>query len=153
MYITHTGPATATVRSPITYTILAAKNGTSAASVMTVQASAPAGVTFVSASSGCTNSAGTVTCTVGNLAAGASATITINVTAPATPGTVTNTAAVKGNETDPNTANNSASASTTIVASTDLSITKTAPATASTSSPITYTVVAKNNGPSAATGV
>src|SRR6202030_3436367 len=107
----------------------------------------------VSASPGCTNSAGTVTCTVATLASGASATFSINATAPATAGPITNTATVKGNEPDPNTANNTASATTTIVASADLSITKTAPVTATTSSPITYSVTATNNGPSPATGV
>jgi hypothetical protein len=57
---------------------------------------------------------GTITCTLGNLASGAGATITIIVTAT-TPGTLTNNATVSGNETDPNSLNNTATASTTVI--------------------------------------
>ena len=42
----------------------------------------PAGVTFVSASAGCVESAGVVTCDVGVLNSGAVAELTIVVTAP-----------------------------------------------------------------------
>jgi uncharacterized repeat protein (TIGR01451 family) len=125
---------------------------------VTVTDTLPAGVTFVSATSSqgtCTNASGTVTCTVGNLANGASATITINVTTSVTPGSITNTATVTGNEPDPNTANNRASAVTQVngTGTADMSITKTAPTTVNTSSPMVYTIVATNNGPSPATGV
>ncbi|MCW3042209.1 MAG: conserved repeat domain protein, partial [Actinobacteria bacterium] len=149
--ITKTAPATASTNSPLAYTIVATNNGPGAATGVGVTDTLPSAVTFVSASSGCTNASGTVTCTIGNLANGASSTITINVTTPATPATIMNTAVVGGNETDPNTANNTATASTTVTATTtpsaDLSITKTAPATASTSSPLAYSIVATNNGP------
>jgi uncharacterized repeat protein (TIGR01451 family) len=153
--ITKTGPVTATVSSPLTYSIVATNNGPSPATGVVVTDTLPAGVTFVSASTGCTNAAGTVTCTIGSLANGASSTVTINATAPANAGNITNTATVTGNETDPNTANNKASASTTVSApaSSDLAITKTGAATAMVSSPITYTIKATNNGPSPATGV
>src|SRR5204862_5563063 len=57
---------------------------------------------------------GTVTCSLGNLANGASASITIVVTTT-TPGTLTDTATVVGNETDPNPLNNSATATTTVI--------------------------------------
>jgi hypothetical protein len=69
----------------------------------------------VSASPGCTNASGTVTCTIGNLTSGSTATETITVTAPTSPGTITNTATVKGNEADPNTRNNTASVTTKVV--------------------------------------
>ena len=68
-----------------------------------------------------------------------------NLTAVFTPG--------DQNSFNPSTSN---SVSYTVGSSTpsvDLSITKTAPATASTNSPLTYTIVATNNGPGAATGV
>ena len=58
-----------------------------------------------------------VTCALGNLANGASATVTITVTVdPATPaGTITNTATVTGQENDPNMGDNTASTDTTII--------------------------------------
>src|SRR5439155_887562 len=96
-----------------------------------------------------------VTCAVGSLASGASATITIKATAPPTSRTNTKTATIGGNEPDPNAANNTASASTQVSAaakSVDLAVTKTGPAAATTGGPIAYTLTAKNNGPDAATG-
>src|SRR5262249_57098992 len=113
----------------------------------------PTGVSFVSARSGCVNSSGTVTCTVGALANGANATATIVVTAPNNGGTITNTATVAGQQGDPNTANNAASATTTVNGSADLSITKTAPASVTTGQQFTYTLSVHNGGPSDANGV
>src|SRR5207247_10148515 len=92
LVVTKTGPVTATVSSPLTYSIVARNNGPSPATGVTVSDTLPSGVSFVSASSSqgtCTSASGTVTCSVGNLASGASATITINATAPATAGTIT----------------------------------------------------------------
>jgi hypothetical protein len=57
---------------------------------------------------------GTIACSLGNLVNGASTSITIIVTTT-TPGTLTNTATVAANETDPNPANNSATATTTVI--------------------------------------
>ena len=56
-----------------------------------------------------------VTCNLGALADGATATVSIVVTALAGRGAIIiNTAIVVGNETDPNTANNTATASTRV---------------------------------------
>src|SRR5439155_1705130 len=137
--VAKTGPASTTTGGPLTYTVTANNNGPDPATGVTVSDTLPTGVTFVSASAGCTNNPGTVTCSVaGSLASGASATFTINATAPAAAGTVTNTATVTGNESDPNAANNSASASTTVTASADVAVTKTGPASTTAGSPITY---------------
>ena len=57
---------------------------------------------------------GTVTCSVGDLANGGRATITIIVTTT-TPGTLTNTAAVRAKEADPNPDSNNATATTTVI--------------------------------------
>jgi hypothetical protein len=56
---------------------------------------------------------GKITCNLGTLANGASAGITIVVRATK-PGTLTNTATVLGNETDPNPSDNSATVSTSV---------------------------------------
>jgi hypothetical protein len=84
----------------------------------------PPGVTFVSATpsqGACSEAAGTVTCTLGPLAVGASATIEIVVTVDATAlSPLSDTATVTGVETDPVAANNSATAETMISLPTEL---------------------------------
>jgi uncharacterized repeat protein (TIGR01451 family) len=109
-----------------------------------------------------------VTCDVGPLANAASATITINATAPATAGAITNNATISGNEPDPNHDNNTASATTQVAGTTgggsaDLSITKRAfpggggefffSSGFRVSNTFTYVLTVRNLGPSTATGV
>lgn len=117
--ITKTGsPNPATVGQKVTYTVKVTNNGPAAASGVTMTDTLPSSVTFGSASASqgsCSNSAGKVTCSLGSLAVGGSATVTITVT-PNTVGTVTNTATVSSSAPDPNTANNSASATTQVLA-------------------------------------
>ena len=63
----------------------------------------PAGVTYQSATPSqgtCSQASGTVTCSVGSLANGGTATVAIAVT-PQSAGTFTNTATVAGAQTDP----------------------------------------------------
>lgn len=107
--ITKTGPATARPSTPIAYTITVSNAGPQTASNVVVTDTIPAGTTFLSAtpSQGTCSGTSTVTCNLGAIAAGGSATITLIVQAPATPGTVTNTATVTNTpETDPNAGNN-----------------------------------------------
>src|SRR5262249_29834858 len=151
--ITKTAPATVGAGQQFTYTLSVHNGGPSDATGVSVTDPLPTGVTFVSASTGCTNASGTVTCTVGALANGANATATIVVTAPNNATPLTNTATVAGSPTDPNTANNTASATTTVTASADLSITKTAPTSVTVGQQFTYTLSVHNGGPSDATGV
>jgi uncharacterized repeat protein (TIGR01451 family) len=107
--------ATVAQGADLTYTLTVTNAGPDAATGVRVTDRLPAGVTFRSASSGCTNQSGTVTCTVGGLAAGGSATRTITVRVGATTtGTITNEATVTGTSTDPSGGNNSASATTTV---------------------------------------
>ncbi|HET6464675.1 MAG TPA: SBBP repeat-containing protein, partial [Nitrospiria bacterium] len=99
----------------LTYSIVVTNLGPDKATGVTMTDPLPGGVTLVSATStqvSCTGIA-TVTCSIGTLNNGAGATVTIVVT-PTTAGVITNTAMVSGNQTDPHTANNSASASTTV---------------------------------------
>jgi uncharacterized repeat protein (TIGR01451 family) len=103
---------------PLSYTLAVINNGPSNATGVTVTDTLPAGVTFVSSVPGpptCAFAGGTVTCSVGALAAGVGSSMTINVTVNAgTSGMLVNTATVSGSETDPNTGNNTASAATAI---------------------------------------
>jgi uncharacterized repeat protein (TIGR01451 family) len=101
----------------LTYTLLVENIGPSDGTGVTVTDNLPFGFTFVSAISTqgtCSESFGTVTCTLGDLANGASVTVTIIVT-PTTAGTMTsNTASLVGNESDPDTSNNTDTVVTTV---------------------------------------
>ena len=103
----------------LTYTLQVTNNGPETAPVLTVVDVLPAGVTYVSdsltAPDDCTVAGQMITCTVNNLASGAtrSFTITTTVAAGQAPGSVlTNNATVTGTF-DVNTANNATSAQTT----------------------------------------
>lgn len=100
----------------LTYTIIVTNDGPSTATSVVVSDTLPANVTFVSGTSTVgtvANASGVVTATVGTLAPGASATITLNTTVASTATTaLSNTATVTSAETDTNTANNSATQST-----------------------------------------
>lgn len=100
-----------------------------------VRQTLPSDVTFVSAGTGCTHSAGVVTCAVGDLAPGASASRTVTVAVPADlvyvnggPKTISSTATVRHDGPDPDTTNNQATADTRVVAVADLQVTAAASA-------------------------
>jgi uncharacterized repeat protein (TIGR01451 family) len=113
--VTKTGPATAVLGQSVTYQIVATNNGPTDATGVTVTDVLPAGATLPSAtpSTGTCTGTGPVICAIGNLANGASASITVVATLN-TPGANVDTATVTGDQPDPNPANNSASVSTVI---------------------------------------
>lgn len=148
---------TPALNTPFNFTVTATNNGPSGATNVVVTDTFPAGLTLgtVTTSQGtCTGTAPTITCNVGVLASGASATITISATATAAGGPFTNSATVSGTELDPNPANNTATAAVTVAAVADLAITKTGPATTPViNTPFNFVLTATNNGPSPATNV
>jgi len=80
----------------------------------------PAGTTFVSAApspagSSCSGTS-TVSCSLGAMAVGGSATIVLVVKSPGSSGTVANTATVASGTLDPNLANNASTATVTVAA-------------------------------------
>ena len=106
------------VNGTLTYTIVVRNQGPLVATGVTLSDALPkqAGFSSVATTQGsCTNKApkGVVTCTIGMLAAGGQATITIQVK-PTGPGTLLNTATVASTSRDSNSANNSSTASTTV---------------------------------------
>jgi uncharacterized repeat protein (TIGR01451 family) len=147
----------------VTYTITVTNSGPSDAPNTTVADTFPGildGVTFTSVAAGGatgnTDGSGNISDTL-NMPAGSSVTYTVSATIQASAtGNLTNTATVTegAGVTDPNQANNSSTDTDTLTPEADLSITKTdGSATEVPGTPVTYTIVVTNNGPSDAPGV
>ncbi len=138
----------------LTYTLTLTNLSSEAATGVTITDRLPAQSSLVSLSAGCTNRNGIVTCDMGSVAHTVSATITIRAPFPAS-GTLTNTASVAANESDPVPINNTTVEVTTVVPTrTDLSATQTAgPNPVVLSNELVYTVTVVNHGPAAALSV
>ncbi len=153
-----TGPETVDAGTELTYVITVTNNGPSTARDVTVRDTMPVGVTFdsVTASVGsCTNGqpdGGKLECGLGNLASGASATITVvgDVAADLVPGTILfNEAIVSGATADPDNDDVRESVRTVVAASADLSVTKEdSPDPVTAGGQLKYTITAANDGPS-----
>ena len=146
-----------TVGDQIVYTITVTNSGPDAADGVQLTDAVPAGTSFVSAVSPqgtCTETGGTVTCILGSLTSGASATIRLAVDTDQA-GQVTNTASASSDVEDPNGGNNSATETTNVQPEeADLEVTKLGPTGAvSRSAPIVYTIIVFNDGPGTAPGV
>jgi uncharacterized repeat protein (TIGR01451 family) len=159
-----TGPAALTAGEPVAYTITVANLGPDEANSVQVLNTLPAGLTFVSltqtsgpafaASTPGLGQGGTVSLSRSPLASGTSAQFTLELASdPKTAdGTVyTDTASVSSPTGDPNEANNSASAPTTVTGlDADLAVTATGPATAKPGDTLTYALALTNDGPDTA---
>lgn len=114
--INKTGPTTAAPSANLTYNLAIANTGPGSAAAVTVTDILPAGVTYVSAtpSVGTCSFTSAVTCNLGTMANGASATIALVVTSPSSGGAFANTATVASTTPDPSTANNTSTWSVTL---------------------------------------
>jgi uncharacterized repeat protein (TIGR01451 family) len=111
-------PDPASVGEVVTYTVSVHNAGPDDATQVRLTDTLPAGAAFVSATPGqgsCTGASGTVSCALGDLVSGATATVAIAVR-PGAPGTITNQAAVTATEPDPFPGNGVAAEGTTVQA-------------------------------------
>jgi uncharacterized repeat protein (TIGR01451 family) len=99
----------------LTYRVVVTNNGPAPATNVNLTDTLPAGVTFnaTATTQGSCNATAPVNCSIGTLANGASAVITITVL-PNAAGQVTNTATVTGSEPEPDASNNTATLITVI---------------------------------------
>lgn len=157
-------PKPAPIGGSATFTIGYTNNGPSNAANATITDALPAGVLFNTISAAgwtCTTPAvganGTVSCSMSSLAAAATGSITIGVTIDSSvspSSTITNTATIGSDTTDPAAANNSASDSCTAQTISNLAITKNAaPNPVVAGSSLTYTIGYSASGPSPAPNV
>ncbi len=144
---------------PATFTIDVTNEGPQTATGVTMTDAVPAGFSNVTAtpSSGSCTVGQTITCSLPDLAVGATASVA--VTGTASPGldpgaALINTASVAGARTDPDLSNNTATAAATVTTTADVSVEKTfSPASPVAGQNLTYTVTARNSGPSDARDV
>ncbi len=153
-----TAPATIAAGGELSYVLRVTNAGPSAAQAVRVTDALPAGTTFASASApqgACQEASGTVTCALGTLAARSSVDVTVVVAVPLALAdrTLTNTASVQADNGDPDPANNTSSVVTQVGPVTDLSVAKSGPARSAPGQLVTWTLVVRNAGPSAASGV
>jgi uncharacterized repeat protein (TIGR01451 family) len=141
------------VGATVTYTLTVTNDGPDTANNVTVTdtfCGAAFSVTSVTASQG-----GCVAfpCNLGSLANAASATITVVGTADAS-GSISNQVSVSADEADPDPADNTASETTAVNPSADLSITKSDDADpVAVGATVTYTLTVTNDGPDTANNV
>jgi uncharacterized repeat protein (TIGR01451 family) len=100
-------PNTPAVGKPIAYIFQVKNNGNATASGITPTQVLHSGEALVSASPGCAQAGGVVTCQIGSLTRGASTFLAIAVNAPTTPGTYTEVASVTESNVDTRPSNNS----------------------------------------------
>ncbi|MDQ2700369.1 MAG: DUF11 domain-containing protein, partial [Actinomycetota bacterium] len=141
----------------VTYKVTVKNNGPSNATGVALYDALPTGLTDVTTDKpvgDCPVAAGAITCAVGNLANGASFTVTVTGTVKTGQSELVNTASATGNESDPNPGNNQDEVKTPVGKSADLAIVKSAdPAVVVPGGNLLYTFNVTNNGPDNVTGI
>ncbi|MCB0867758.1 MAG: DUF11 domain-containing protein [Solirubrobacterales bacterium] len=152
---TKESPANVNTGDTVTYEIVVTNHGPADATGVTLQDILPDGLEGVTVNnSDCAVAGSEIDCALGDLANGAS--VTITVTGKVKPGqsSLVNTAVVDGDLPDPNPDNNEDAVTTPVTPQSDVQIVKTVddqnPQAGDT---ITYRLTVRNNGPDLATGV
>jgi uncharacterized repeat protein (TIGR01451 family) len=151
--ISKSGPVGVVAGENATYTITVTNNGgPSDALGVTVADTTPPGATFVSNNGDCLVA---FPCNLGGLAVGQTKTITSTFTVGSgyAGSSISNTASVFANGSDPNLGDNTATTTATVTRSANLGITKIGPAQVNAGENVVYTITVTNAGPSNATGV
>jgi len=158
--LSKTAPDTIHAGGTMNYTLQVRNRGALDASGVTLTDDLPPEVDFDSATPSqgtCSYNSGNhrVTCDLGGLVNGASATVAIAVTVPPqhVDQVLTNEASVSANENDWNQDNDSDSAPTTVTPSADLSVAKSGPATVNAGEQLSYQITVRNDGPNYADDV
>ena len=148
-------PAPVVPGGELTYRLEVSNSGPDAAQGVVVTDVLPRALTFLSASPGCAEAGGTVTCAIDSLADGATAAFTITTRAPSSLASCPrNTATVRSLTLDPAPADDEDTVCPPLRGRADLSIAKTASAaTVPVGGQVMYTLLVRNAGPSDATGV
>ena len=140
----------------ILYEVMVTNNGPSVANTVVVESTLPVGVTFNSAADGCTENAGTVTCTIGMLGTSLfnkTAIFGITVDTVGLTGVISNSVVVSAADIDLDGSNNMATVSTTVLGEADLEMMMSAVTSVTVGDSVDYQFSVKNNGPSIATNV
>lgn len=159
--IAKTGPAKVNADGDTTWTLIATNKGPSTATGVKVDDTLPAGVALTSASPSQGGCSGGLTCSLGNLASGASAQIQVVAHVPASMQgtTITNTAKISGQQPDPDPGNNDAGVTTQVgepdPANFNLTLVKklVGPQKPELGDVLTYTLTVENDGPATARAV
>ena len=163
LVIEKTGPASAPAGGTILYALAVTNRGPQDATGVTVTDTLPAGATVISATptqgQACTVAGQSVSCALGGLQAGASAQVVLIVKlAAGASASLVNSAAVGGEQPDPDPSNNTDAVTTTIDPGAgvgDVSIAKTLDPgqTIEPGKPVSFTIAVRNDAATPATGV
>lgn len=145
-------PPSAANGSAFAYTVSITNRGGSDATAVSFSAALPPNVTFNGASGAICSGAPNLLCTIGALPNQSAAVVVLDVTANGA-GAAPIIVSTAGSEFDPNGANNTASASTSITAAADLRIAVTGTPATVPGSRAVYTITVTNSGPDLAGNV
>jgi len=139
----------------VTYVLEVGNDGPAGATGVVVDDPTPTGLTVQSADADQGSCDATVHCTLGTLVPGQLVRVTIHATvaADAPAGAIVNTASVAGAQRDPNPANNRATATVSVRATADVTLSKRLIGAAHAAQPVAWAITAVNHGPHRADGL